>query len=191
MLLNSSEPFPVDIERAWRWIGYKAKRNAKEVLLNNFEEGLDFLRSSAKTSTGGRPSESIWLTVDCFKSLGMMAGTEKGKEIRRYFLECERIAKQAVEVIPAQAAEIKRLELELQVLQAKQRYQDSAQGIIASTSLAMLAYLRGDGPPPVWRCWLTCGETVLHQYRFSTESVSLTPLQVVKSAVLQDTLSPS
>jgi phage anti-repressor protein len=88
-LLESTESFPVDFDDAWRWIGYKAKRNAKEVLLNNFKEGLDFLRSSAKSPTGGRPSESIWLTVDCFKSLGMMAGTEKGKEIRRHFLDCE------------------------------------------------------------------------------------------------------
>lgn len=59
-------------------------------------------------------------------------------------------AKQVIkEVIPAQSQEIERLKLELQLVQAKQRYQDSAQGIIASTSLAMLAYLRGDGPPPV------------------------------------------
>lgn len=59
-------------------------------------------------------------------------------------------AKQTLkEVIPAQSQEIERLKLELQLVQAKQRYQDSAQGIIASTSLAMLAYLRGDGPPPV------------------------------------------
>ena len=148
-LVQSTDQFPVDFDDAWQWIGYSSKQKAKSKLTNNFEEDIDFLTKWVKTSTGGRPSESIWLTVDCFKSLGMMAGTEKGKEIRRYFLECERIAKQALEVIPAQAAEIKRLELELQVLQAKQRYQDSAQGIIASTSLAMLAYLRGDGPPPL------------------------------------------
>ena len=155
MLLNSSEPFPVDIEQAWRWIGYSTKQKAKNKLANNFEERIDYtITQMVKRVEGNRGGgsvqfESIRLTVDCFKSLGMMAGTQKGKEIRRYFLECERIAKQAVEIIPAQAAEIKRLELELQVLQAKQRYQDSAQGIIASTSLAMLAYLRGDGPPPV------------------------------------------
>ena len=47
-----------------------------------------------KTPEGGRPSEFIKLTIDCFKSFGMMAGTEKGKEIRRYFLMCERQLKQ-------------------------------------------------------------------------------------------------
>lgn len=89
-LLSSDDEYPVDFDVAWRWIGYKAKRNAKEVLLNNFTEGLDFLRLSAKSPTGGRPSESISLTIDAFKQLGMMAGTEKGKEIRRYFLTCEK-----------------------------------------------------------------------------------------------------
>ncbi|HEY9874506.1 MAG TPA: hypothetical protein V6D12_13780 [Candidatus Obscuribacterales bacterium] len=93
-LLNSPESFPVDFDDAWQWLGYASKRNGKDTLINNFLEGVDFLRSSTKSPTGGRPSEFIQLTIDCFKMLGMMAGTEKGKEIRAYFLECEKIAKQ-------------------------------------------------------------------------------------------------
>lgn len=147
-LFQSTDPFPVDFEQAWRWIGYKAKRNAKEVLLNNFKEGVDFLRSSTKTPTGGRPSESIWLTIDCFKSQGMMAGTEKGKEIRHYFLECERIANQSVVTQNTQAQEIERMKLELQLLQVKQRYLDVSYAIQLSTSPAMLGWLRGETPPP-------------------------------------------
>jgi hypothetical protein len=100
-------------------------------------------------SHGGHNKEQIRLTVDCFKSLGMMAGTDKGTEIRRYFLKCERIAKQAVEIIPAQAQEIERMKLSLELIRAKQHYQDTAQAILASTSPAMLAYLRGDALPPV------------------------------------------
>ena len=92
--------------------------------------------------------ESIKLTIDAFKSLGMMAGTQKGKEIRHYFLECERIAKQAVETIPAHPAEIERLKLELELLQALQKYQDSGYAIQLSTSPAMLQWLRGEAPPP-------------------------------------------
>jgi phage anti-repressor protein len=152
-LVQSTDPFPVDFDRGWQWIGYKRKDTAKDALTANFEKGVDYAISfssqNRKTSRGGRPKEIISLTVDAFKAFCMMAGTEKGKEVRRYFIECERIAKQAAEVIPAQATEIKRLELELHLVQAKQRYQDSAQGIIASTSWAMLLYLRGDGPPPV------------------------------------------
>ncbi len=149
VLLQSNEPFPVDFDDGWKWIGYSSKQKAKNKLLNNFERGIDYLTEWVKKSSLGRPGESIKLSVDCFKSLGMMAGTEKGKEIRRYFLKCERIAKQAVEVIPAQGNEMERMKLELELMRAKQRYQDSAQSILAATSPAMLAYLRGDAPPPV------------------------------------------
>jgi prophage antirepressor-like protein len=45
--------------------------------------------------------------------------------------------------------ELEKLKLELELIRAKQRYQDSAQAILASSSPAMLAYLRGDSLPPV------------------------------------------
>jgi phage anti-repressor protein len=92
-LYESPEEFPIDFDDAWRWLGYSTKQKAESKLRNNFEEGLDFLTKGLKTSTGGRPSVFVCITVDCFKSLGMMAGTDQGKVIRKYFLECERIAK--------------------------------------------------------------------------------------------------
>nr|WP_290224205.1 hypothetical protein [Trichocoleus desertorum] len=94
-LVRSADPFPIDFDDAWQWVGYSSKQKAKNKLLNHFEEGIDFLTKRLKNSQGGRPSELIQLTIDCFKSFGMMAGTDKGKEIRRYFLECERTAKAA------------------------------------------------------------------------------------------------
>ena len=42
------------------------------------------------TPEGGRPSVSYYLTNNCFKELCMMAGTKKGKEVRRYYLDCEK-----------------------------------------------------------------------------------------------------
>ncbi len=51
-------------------------------------------------------------------------------------------------VIPTQAQEMERLRLELDLIRAKQRYQDTAQAILTTTSPSMLAYLRGDGPVP-------------------------------------------
>ena len=89
-LVRSDSSFPVDFDDAWRWIGWPKKQHGKDVLLNNFIEGLDFLRKGVKSSTGGRPSEWIILTIDCLKSLSMMAGTIKGREVREYFIKCER-----------------------------------------------------------------------------------------------------
>lgn len=99
-LVNSTDPFPVEFDAAWQWLGYQRKDYAKETLVRNFERGLDYTSEfsglNRKTPEGGRPSESIYLTIDCFKSFCMMAGTEKGKEVRNYFLECERQLKQAI-----------------------------------------------------------------------------------------------
>lgn len=107
-LVQSTDPFPVNFDDGWQWIGYKRKDTAKNALTANFESGVDYViefsGSDRKTSRGGRPREIISLTVDAFKSFCMMAGTEKGKQVRRYFIECERIALQAVEVVPAPPA---------------------------------------------------------------------------------------
>jgi len=48
--------------------------------------------------------------------------------------------------LPQAEAELK--QLELQLIQAKQHYQDTGHAIALSTSPAMLAWLRGETPPP-------------------------------------------
>ncbi|MGG6295265.1 hypothetical protein ACQ4M4_12820 [Leptolyngbya sp. AN02str] len=99
-LVCSSEPFPVIFDNAWQWIGYSSKQAAKKKLTRNFEAGIDYLSKwmNVAHSNGSSATkvEAISLTLDCFKSLAMMAGTAKGKEVRRYFLECERRLQQFV-----------------------------------------------------------------------------------------------
>ena len=68
-IIGSQDQYPIDLDDAWQWIGWKQKRDAKELLLNNFVEDIDFLRKGTKSSRGGRPGDWIVLTVDCFKSL--------------------------------------------------------------------------------------------------------------------------
>jgi phage anti-repressor protein len=95
-LINSQEEFPVDFDKAWVWLGYTSKQRAKDKLTRNFQKGLDWvfshvvLNSAEQGSQGGRPRENIGLTLDCFKCLAMMAGTQRGREIRQYFLDCEK-----------------------------------------------------------------------------------------------------
>jgi phage anti-repressor protein len=110
-LIKSNEDFPVNLDDAWQWLGYARKDNAKATLLNNFIENMDFFRSNRKTPQGGRPSELILLTIECFKSLAMMSGTDKGREVRRYFLECEKLAKQSFQKHPYQRVWYQRLAL--------------------------------------------------------------------------------
>lgn len=100
--VEATEQFPVNFDDAWQWLEYSTKQKAKNRLLSAFECGIDYnINLSVKVQVEGerqvsRPFEEISLTANCFKELGMLAGTAKGKEIRRYFLECEKIAKQSV-----------------------------------------------------------------------------------------------
>ncbi|MEG4070974.1 P63C domain-containing protein [Microcoleus sp. Pol11C2] len=100
-IIQSNEAFPVNFDDAWMWIGYATKQAAKKKLTRNFEKGLDYSSKwmSVSHSNGSTASrvQQITLTVDCFKSLGMMAGTSKGKEVRAYFLKCEAELKRRLE----------------------------------------------------------------------------------------------
>ena len=99
-LVDSEEQFPVDLDQAVEWLGYAEKRNALDTLKSYFQEGVEFLSSSPKSNTGGRPSHSYYLTIETFKEMGMLCKTEKGKQIRIYFLQCEKVAKQITSISP-------------------------------------------------------------------------------------------
>lgn len=54
-----------------------------------FEDGKDFC-SFLSESTGGRPSQDAQITVDMAKEIAMIQRTEKGKEVRKYFIQVEK-----------------------------------------------------------------------------------------------------
>lgn len=99
-LFDSTEDFPVDFDIAWQWLGYSTKGNAKRKLTKHFILGIEYniIRSDEVQIEGDRQVtrsiERINLSIDCLKQLGMMAGTKQGREIRAYFLECERMLKE-------------------------------------------------------------------------------------------------
>jgi phage anti-repressor protein len=60
-------------------------------------ENSDFVVLAQKgvNLAGGRPSVEYHFTVEAGKHIGMLSGTAKGREVREYFLECERRVKSA------------------------------------------------------------------------------------------------
>lgn len=107
-LVNSVDEFPVDFDLAYKWLEFSRKDNAKRSLIEcGFIEGVDFCNllpneeveiSESKIVSGvtkkAGVKQDIRLTNECFKTWGMMAATQKGKEVRKYFLQCERKMKQ-------------------------------------------------------------------------------------------------
>jgi anti-repressor protein len=110
-LIDSGRQFPVNFDDAWQWLGYSRKERAFTKLKKHFEEGLDFCTNYCKTSQGGRPSVSVYIAIDCFKSLGMMAGTEQGKLVRKYFLECEKKWELTKQHFPEVAQDVEMIKL--------------------------------------------------------------------------------
>lgn len=96
-LYGSEEQFPVDFDLAWQWLGYSEKSKGKRSLMSRgFEEGVDFelaISGELRPQGGYSDRERISLTVDCLKNWAMMSGTSQGKEVRQYFLQCEKLAK--------------------------------------------------------------------------------------------------
>lgn len=64
-----------------------------------FEEGVDFC-SFLSESTGGRPSKEYAITIETAKELAMVERNDKGREARKYFIECERKLKAGGSNIP-------------------------------------------------------------------------------------------
>lgn len=58
----------------------------------NAEESLDYqvFNKFVKNLQGGRPSKEYIVSLDIAKHIAMMEGTKRGKEVRKYFIECEK-----------------------------------------------------------------------------------------------------
>jgi phage anti-repressor protein/phage antirepressor YoqD-like protein len=77
------------------------------------KEGRDYLSyEDVVNPMGGRPRKEYAITLDATKHISMMSGSDKGFEVRDYFIECERRAKNPI-AIPQTLPEALRLAAQL------------------------------------------------------------------------------
>lgn len=101
--LNNEEINAVDARELHEFLDVKSKfatwiKNRIEKY--DFIEGIDYLSFSKileKGSTAGRPTIEYYISLDMAKELSMVENNEKGKEARRYFIECEKQYRKALE----------------------------------------------------------------------------------------------
>ncbi|QKQ75615.1 hypothetical protein [Nostoc sp. TCL240-02] len=90
----------IDFDWAWQVLGYSRKDSAKRTLVSYFERDLDYFTQSpeespealphdifhfeVENSKAGRPVEKIYLTVECFKEMGMLAKSEEGRSANTF-----------------------------------------------------------------------------------------------------------
>ena len=120
---DSKEPFPINIDVLIEMKVYDLVGNIKKKLIKNFNLDTEYKVQKAtpeysgvakKGGTGSK--ENIMLTVDCFKSMCMLANSEAGKQVKNYYLDLEKIFKRYIMI----EFEEKQLEVDQKQLELKQ-----------------------------------------------------------------------
>ena len=89
--------FIINFDDIYEWIGFTKKGNAKTLLTKSFKENIDYkfgessFSAVAEKPRGGRPSDNILLTIDCFKEFCLLAATAQSKKIYKYYIKMEKI----------------------------------------------------------------------------------------------------
>jgi hypothetical protein len=85
---TTDNDFVINLETVAKWLK-STKGHLKDTLKNSYSKNVDYKTKKGET-TGGRPSEIVLLTPDCFKRLTMSSKTKKAEEVRTYFIELEK-----------------------------------------------------------------------------------------------------
>ena len=112
--INGQPALTVDARELHAFMGVAAHFKdwiARRIADCGYQENQDFEVSLKfeQNLQGSRPSKEYRLTLDMAKELAMMERTEKGRMVRRYFIDCERMARDQ----HAQIARLRALVFEL------------------------------------------------------------------------------
>ncbi len=95
----------INFELICDWLETR-KDHLKKVLVKNFEEKYDYIINVHKvTHTNGNGTtirHDIFVTPNCFKELCMLSQTAKAKEVRKYFIEMEKLIKTYYDTIKSE-----------------------------------------------------------------------------------------
>lgn len=135
----------VSARELYEFLGIKTDFSewCKRMFDYGFEDGRDFTPFLGK-STGGRPSSDFALTIDCAKEISMVQRTDKGKQARQYFIDCEKrlMAEAAKDMLISEAGKKLQLLLNMvEVYEPKIRYLED---ILQSPTLILTTIIAKD-----------------------------------------------
>ena len=104
---NHKNDFLVDFDEIYKWIGFSSKHKAKELLLKNFFNNIDYKMYPIGLTRSGEPDvnikdggfnkEIIKLTIKCFKKFCMIAKTKQSFQIYDYYITMEEVINNYIE----------------------------------------------------------------------------------------------
>ena len=110
MNYHPTNDYPINLEHVFKMIGFANKGNAMKTIKSNFTRDEDYkimlFHTEKRKNEGGFNKEDVMLNIDTFKNLCMMAKTQKGKEIRKYYVKLENIYN---EIIKSEIEEQKKI----------------------------------------------------------------------------------
>lgn len=121
---DTKKDFVIDFDNVWKWLGFTRKDSAKKVLEKHFVKDVDYKiekvaplvggaafkgsnqdeigfpqvggKPISEKDLGGRPVESIMLTINTFKKYCLKAGTKKADEVHDYYIKLEELLQETV-----------------------------------------------------------------------------------------------
>ena len=66
-----------------------------------FEENVDYLGCKVFNTLAKQEVQEYYLSLDCAKEISMIPKSDKGKQARKYFIECEKKLREVVQPQPA------------------------------------------------------------------------------------------
>ncbi|HEE9130353.1 TPA: antA/AntB antirepressor family protein [Campylobacter coli] len=93
----------------------------------NFIENQDYIIEIVYTK--GRPRKEYYVTLDMAKELCMVENNEKGRQARRYFIECEKRLKNLEQEQMQKLAFRQSLDYKSQLAQQKQKYENEIKAL--------------------------------------------------------------
>jgi len=120
---DSKKDFVIDLDNAWKWLGFSYKHKAKELLNKMFILNKDYKSSLTQAgeqtikTQGGHNREIIMLNIETFKKFCLKAGTKKADEIHDYYIRLEETLQ---EVIQEESNELK-LQLEEKTVELEEK----------------------------------------------------------------------
>ena len=82
------------LESKYQFANWIQERITKYGFVEN--QDYEVFKENLKNSNGGRPQIEYALSIDMAKELSMVENNEKGRLARKYFIECEKIAREGM-----------------------------------------------------------------------------------------------